>query len=153
MGKIKTLPALKRVVRRLKEENKTIVFTNGCFDIFHPGHVKILTEAKKKGDVLIVGLNSDTSVKKIKGEKRPVLEEGARAQLLAAVEAVDYIVLFHEDTPYTLIRKIEPDYLVKGGDWSPRQIVGREFVRKVFRVKLAPDYSTTRIIERIKKSC
>jgi D-beta-D-heptose 7-phosphate kinase/D-beta-D-heptose 1-phosphate adenosyltransferase len=150
MGKIKTLSHLKRYIKFLKKKKKKIVFTNGCFDLLHPGHIKVLREAKKRGDILIVGLNSDSSVKKIKGEERPILDEKARATLLEALEMVDYIVIFKEDTPYRLIKEIKPHYLVKGADWKENEVVGREFVERVIRVKLYPKYSTTKIIEKIK---
>ena len=151
MSKTKTLPALKKIVKELKRQGKRIVFTNGCFDILHPGHIRILKEAKKKGDILIVGLNADSSVKIIKGSRRPILSEKSRAELLSAITFVDYIVLFKELTPYKLIREIKPDYLVKGEDWKTGKIIGGEFVKKVFRVKLYPGQSTSAIIKRIKK--
>lgn len=149
MDKLKSLPALKKIVEKIKKRRKTIVFTNGCFDLLHPGHIKIFQQAKKKGDILIVGLNSDCSVKKIKGEQRPILNEKARSFILSSLEDVDYIVLFDEDTPYRVIKTLAPDYLVKGGDWKLSEIIGREFVKKVFRVKLSPGYSTSGIIEKI----
>ncbi len=151
MNKVKTLISLKKIVRKFKKQGKEIVFTNGCFDILHPGHIKIFKEAKRKGDVLIVGLNSDLSIKKIKGEKRPILDEKSRMLVLEAIEYIDYIVLFEEDTPYKLIKEIKPHYLVKGGDWKEKQIIGSEFVERVFRVKLCKGHSTSLIIEKIKK--
>lgn len=151
MGKIiKTLPALKRIVTTLKKQGKRIVFTNGCFDIIHPGHIKTFQEAKNKGDILIVGINSDSSVKEIKGDQRPIIDERARAQVVAAIRVVDYVVLFYEKTPYRLIKEIKPHILVKGGDWQKEEIIGKEFVQKIYRVKLYPGYSTTKIIEKIK---
>jgi rfaE bifunctional protein nucleotidyltransferase chain/domain len=152
MGKLKTLPALKRIVERLKKQKKSIVFTNGCFDIIHPGHIKVLELAAEQGDILVVGLNSDTSVKKIKGKARPIMDEESRATVLGAMEAVDYIVFFNEETPYDLIKALRPDILVKGQDWSDEAIVGRDLVGRVFRVKLLPRYSTSAIIRKIKKS-
>lgn len=149
MDKLKSLPALKKIVEKIKKKRKTVVFTNGCFDLLHPGHIKIFQQAKKKGDILVVGLNSDCSVKKIKGEQRPILNEKARSFILSSLEDVDYIVLFDEDTPYRVIKTLAPDYLVKGGDWKLSEIIGREFVKKVFRVKLSPGYSTSGIIEKI----
>ncbi|MEI8350384.1 MAG: D-glycero-beta-D-manno-heptose 1-phosphate adenylyltransferase [Candidatus Omnitrophota bacterium] len=150
MSKVKTLSALKRIVSHLKKRGKRIVFTNGCFDLLHPGHIKILKTAKQKGDVLIVGLNADASIKRIKGDSRPIIDEKARACVLSAIEFVDYIILFEEDTPLRLIQTLRPDCLVKGEDWSKGNIIGREFVKKICLVKFYPGYSTTKIIEKIK---
>jgi D-beta-D-heptose 7-phosphate kinase/D-beta-D-heptose 1-phosphate adenosyltransferase len=152
MNKTKTLPQLKKVIKKLKKQNKIIVFTNGCFDIIHSGHIKVLREAKKKGNILIVGVNSDSSIKKIKGKTRPILNQKTRTEILSAIEFVDYIVLFKENTPFKLIKEIKPDYLVKGGDWKVDKIIGKEFVRKVFRVKTLPKHSTSSIIARIKNA-
>jgi len=152
MGKIKSLNALETVISRLKRKGKKIVFANGCFDILHLGHLKILSEAKRRGDVLIVGLNSDSSIKKIKGSKRPILTQKTRARLLANMIQVDYVVIFNEATPYNLIKRIKPDILVKGGDWKKDKIVGKNLVKKIYRVKLCSGHSTTRIINKIKKS-
>jgi D-beta-D-heptose 7-phosphate kinase/D-beta-D-heptose 1-phosphate adenosyltransferase len=150
MSKIKSLSVLKKIVGQLKKNNKRIVFTNGCFDILHPGHIKILKDSKAKGDILIVGLNSDSSIKKIKGPTRPVMDEKARSKVLEAIELVDYIVIFGEDTPYRIIKELKPDCLVKGEDWEKNKIIGREFVKKIFRIKFYPGYSTTGIIQKIK---
>ncbi|MBN2483322.1 MAG: adenylyltransferase/cytidyltransferase family protein [Candidatus Omnitrophica bacterium] len=147
--RIQTRGILTRTIARLKQQGNTIVFTNGCFDLVHPGHIAIFKQAKQKGDVLVVGMNSDKSVKKIKGPTRPILNERARSLLVSAIRYVDYVVLFDEETPYQLIRAIRPDYLVKGGDWKPGEIVGRDLVKKVFRVKLIKTYSTTNIIKKI----
>jgi D-beta-D-heptose 7-phosphate kinase/D-beta-D-heptose 1-phosphate adenosyltransferase len=152
MQKLKKIPLLKRIILSLRRQGKTLVFTNGCFDILHPGHIKILRQAKSKGDILIVGLNSDFSLKRIKGCGRPILNEQARAQILSAISYVDYIVIFNEDTPYNLIKLIKPDYLVKGGDWKKEKIIGKEFAKKVFRVKLSSGYSSTGIINKIKSA-
>jgi rfaE bifunctional protein nucleotidyltransferase chain/domain len=152
MSKLKPLTELKKITSKLKKDGKTIVFTNGCFDILHPGHIKILEVAKNKGDILIVGLNSDSSVKKIKGSKRPILNETARIKILKQISIIDYIILFTETTPYRIIRAIKPDILVKGEDWAKNKIVGQELVRKVCRVKMYRGYSTTKIIERIKNA-
>ena len=152
MNKIKTLANLQEIILKLKNQGKQIVFTNGCFDILHLGHLKILKEAKKKGDILIVGVNSDFSIKKIKGKKRPILNEKTRTHILESIEFVDYVILFKEETPYKLIKTLKPDILVKGGDWIESEIIGGEFVKKVCRVKIYPGYSTTDIIDRIKKS-
>ncbi len=153
INKLKPLSVLKRIISQLKKQNKRIVFTNGCFDLIHPGHIKVLREAKSKGDILIVGLNSDSSVRKIKGGSRPILNEKARIEVLSALEFVDYIILFKSPTPLILIKALKPDYLVKGGDWQGNRIVGREYVKRVYRVKLYPKYSTTKIIQKIKKQC
>lgn len=152
MGKIKTLKNLVTEISRLKKSGKKIVFTNGCFDLLHLGHLKILLEAKAKGDILIVGLNSDSSIKKIKGLTRPILNQKTRSQLLINLNPVDYVILFKEDTPYNLIKAIKPDILIKGGDWIKGKIVGENLVKKVYRVKLYPQHSTTRIINKIKKN-
>jgi len=152
LGKIKNLKELEKDISRLKRKGKKIIFTNGCFDILHLGHLKILNVAKRKGDVLIVGLNSDSSIRKIKGSKRPVLGQKTRAKLLANMIQVDYVVIFSEATPYNLIKRIKPDILVKGDDWKKDKIVGNKFVKKVYRVKLCSGHSTTRIINKIKKS-
>lgn len=150
MNKCRTLPSLKKIVQKLKKQGKKVVFTNGCFDILHPGHIKILRDAKKKGDVLIVGVNSDASIKRIKGNTRPILDQKSRVGVLEAVEFTDYIILFNEDTPLNLIKEIKPQYLVKGGDWEIDKIAGKDYVEKVFRVKLYPGQSTTGIINKIK---
>ncbi|MFA5007720.1 MAG: adenylyltransferase/cytidyltransferase family protein [Candidatus Omnitrophota bacterium] len=150
MSKIKTLFTLKKIVSNLKKKNKRVVFTNGCFDIIHPGHIKILRDAKNKGDVLIVGLNSDSSIKRIKGHSRPVMDEKARSKVLEAIELVNFIVIFNEDTPYEVIKELRPDYLVKGEDWKADKIIGREFVKKIFRIKFYPGYSTSGIIQKIR---
>jgi rfaE bifunctional protein nucleotidyltransferase chain/domain len=126
--KIKTLPKAVTTIRKLQKNNKKIVFTNGCFDILHAGHVSYLSKAKSLGDVLVIGLNSDGSVKKLKGKSRPIVSQKNRALLLAALEAVDFVVIFSEPTPAKLIKAIEPDVLVKGGDWKKEEIVGAEFV-------------------------
>ena len=151
MGKIKSLKGLESIISRLKSKGKKIVFTNGCFDILHLGHLKIINEAKRKGDVLIIGLNSDSSIKKIKGSKRPILTQSSRAKLLANMIGVDYVVIFNEATPYNLIKRIKPDVLVKGGDWKKDKIVGNELVKKIYRVKLCLGHSTTGIINKIKR--
>jgi rfaE bifunctional protein nucleotidyltransferase chain/domain len=148
-NKIKTLAALKNEVFKLKREKKRIVFTNGCFDLLHLGHIKVFRQAKKYGDVLIVGLNSDSSINKIKGPQRPILDQKSRAQLIAALEVVDYVVIFYEATPYNVVKTLKPDVLVKGGDWGKNQISGYDLVKKVVRIKLYPGYSTTKIIEKI----
>ena len=142
-------------VKELKNSGKKIVFTNGCFDIIHPGHVEYLYKAKSLGDILIIGINSDKSVKKIKGDKRPILNENDRALILSAFFFVDYITIFEEETPYNLIKKLIPDVLVKGGDWEIENIVGKDIVEKnggkVVTINYKNGYSTTNIINKIKK--
>lgn len=139
------------VCRRLRAEGRTIVFTNGCFDILHAGHVRYLARAKKMGDVLIVGLNADRSVSAIK-PGRPVNTEKERAEVLAGLSSVDYIVIFREKTPYNLIRTVRPDILVKGGDWHPRDIVGSDIAGRTLSLPYHRGYSTTGIIEKILKT-
>jgi rfaE bifunctional protein nucleotidyltransferase chain/domain len=147
---------LDELISSLKSQNRKIVFTNGVFDIIHRGHVEYLNEAKKLGDVLIVGLNSDSSVKKIKGDSRPVNSENDRAFVLVNLKAVDYVVIFEEDTPYTLIKSIVPDVLIKGGDWKTQDIVGSDIVLdsggKVLSLKYIENYSTTGIINKISET-
>lgn len=152
--KIKTQEELKNISLKLKSQGKKIVFTNGCFDLIHIGHVRYLMEAKKFGDVLIVGLNSDESVRSIKGNLRPVNPQKERAEMLAAMEMVDFIAVFDEDTPAELISIIKPDTHVKGGDYSPDQIPERKVLEsyggKLEIVNMVEGYSTTRLIEKIK---
>jgi rfaE bifunctional protein nucleotidyltransferase chain/domain len=142
------------ICTNLKREGKTIVFTNGCFDIIHRGHVTYLKEAKNLGDILIIGLNSDDSVRRLKGESRPVNSQDDRAVVLSALRSVDYVVIFNEDTPFDLINAIKPDILVKGGDYSPENIVGADIVTanggKVVVIPLVPGKSTSLIIEKLK---
>ncbi len=153
--KIMTLEEVRDVVKRLRKEKKKIVFTNGCFDLIHPGHVRCLYQAKKEGDFLIVAINSDSSVRRIKGEKRPILSEKERAEIISALSFVDAVVIFQEDTPESIIREILPDVLVKGGDWKEEEIVGADIVKRnggrVVRVPYEAGFSTTSIIEKIKK--
>lgn len=140
---------------RIRSENKKLVFTNGCFDIIHKGHVSYLNQAKLMGDYLIVGLNSDKSVKKLKGDDRPVNNENDRAFILDNLKSVDFVTIFTEDTPYELIKLILPDYLVKGGDWKENDIVGSDIVTaaggKVLSLNFINNYSSTGIIEKIRK--
>jgi D-beta-D-heptose 7-phosphate kinase/D-beta-D-heptose 1-phosphate adenosyltransferase len=149
---IKSFEDIKNVVERYRKNGKKIVFTNGCFDILHVGHVKYLQESKSFGDVLIVGLNSDASVKRLKGESRPVNIAEDRAYLLAALEAVDFVVPFEEDTPYELIKMIMPDTLVKGGDYKGKDVVGTEFAGELKLVDFVDGKSTTKTIQRILRS-
>lgn len=152
-AKIKTIAELKKIVARLKSRGKRIIFTNGCFDLLHYGHVKYLEEARKKGDILIVGVNSDSSIKRIKGNKRPLVKQTDRISTLAALESVDYAVIFNEETPLRLIEQLAPDLLVKGSDWDKSNIVGADSViargGKVVTVKLLKGRSTTGLIKKI----
>ena len=154
MGKVKTLAELMKIVEELKREGRRIVFTNGCFDLLHLGHVRYLKEAKEQGDALLIGLNSDKSVSALKGSGRPLVKEKDRAEILSALAAVDYIVIFDEMTPERLIDKIIPHVLVKGGDWKKEEVVGRNTVEAHGgRVVIIPEikgYSTTTLIKRVK---
>jgi rfaE bifunctional protein nucleotidyltransferase chain/domain len=140
---------------REKRNGRKIVFTNGCFDLLHPGHIRSLEQARALGDALIVGLNSDASVRELKGAGRPVLPENERAEILAALECVDAVVIFHEPTPREIISRLLPDVLVKGGDWPGNQIIGREEVEaaggRVVSVPVVPGYSTSAILDRIRQ--
>ena len=151
--KIKSLAGIKSLVLKLKRQRKKVVFTNGCFDLLHLGHIRYLQRARRAGDFLIVGLNSDRSLRKIKGKGRPVIPERDRAEILAALEFVDAVVIFPEPTPIRLIEAIQPDVLIKGADWPREQIVGAERVRKwggkVVRISLTPGRSTSKIINKI----
>lgn len=147
---------LKIIVNKLKNEGKKIVFTNGCFDILHAGHVDYLAKAKAKGDILIVGLNSDESVSRIKGELRPIINQIERAFVLSNLRSVDYISLFNEDTPLELISEIIPDILVKGSDWAIENIVGKDIVLanggSVEPIDFVVQQSTSKIVAKIKES-
>lgn len=151
--KIKTWEEIGILACQLTKEMKKVVFTNGCFDILHAGHAQYLEEAKALGDILIVGLNSDHSVRRLKGESRPIISQEDRALLLAAIECVDYVVIFDQDTPLNLIKLIQPDVLVKGGDWKVADIVGSETVLakggEVFSLPFRDGISTSNIISRI----
>ena len=151
--KIKELPEAKKEIDRLKSENKKIVFTNGCFDILHIGHARYLYAAKELGDCLIVAVNSDRSVKSIKGPGRPVMNQAERTELLAAFQSVDMVVIFDEDTPLEVIRYLMPDILVKGGDWKEEDIIGSDVVKaaggEVHRIPFVNGVSTTDIIKKI----
>lgn len=144
---------LKHLVTRLKYEKKKIVFTNGCFDVVHAGHTSYLESAKSLGDVLVVGLNSDTSVREIKGSKRPINDQILRASVLLSLRSVDYVCLFDDPTPIEIIKIIKPDILAKGGDWNKKDIVGADFVEsyhgKVAVIPVMNDISTTKIIDKI----
>jgi len=153
LSKILKLDALVNLIKKEKKAGKQVVFTNGCFDIMHAGHVRYLDAARSEGDLLVVGLNSDESVKIIKGSKRPVVLQKFRAQVLAGLQSVDYITVFNEPDPLKLIMAINPDVLVKGADWDADNIIGADFVRsnhgKVVTIPLVRDISTTNIIKKI----
>ena len=142
------------LIKKLNNQRsgKKVVFTNGCFDLLHVGHIRYLEEAKKCGDILVVGINTDASVKKLKGENRPIQKEDERAEILAALRAVDYTVLFAEETPLELIKQVVPDVLVKGGDWPIAKIVGADFVLKnggeVRSLNFVEGRSTTNILKK-----
>lgn len=139
--------------RQWKDNGRRVVFTNGCFDLLHPGHLRLFEQARALGDLLVVGVNSDASVRKLKGDGRPVVPERERAELLAALAAVDAVTIFDEPTPRELIAALRPDVLVKGGDWAPDEIVGREEVEaaggRVERIPLLEGYSTSALIKKI----
>jgi rfaE bifunctional protein nucleotidyltransferase chain/domain len=155
MAKILDLGALIQERRRLRSEGKRLVFTNGCFDLLHRGHVRYLQDARSLGDALVVALNSDRSVRELKGEGRPILNEQERAEVIGALGVVDYVIVFDDETPRQLIAGVLPDVLVKGGDWPLDQIVGREEVEatggRVISLPFVEGSSTTDIIERIRK--
>ena len=155
-SKVLTPPALARRLATLRRQCKRIVFTNGCFDLIHPGHVRYLRKAKQLGDVLVVALNSDASVRRLKGPTRPLVPQRDRCEVMAALEMVDYVTVFNDNTPYKLIARLQPDVLVKGGDWTPDRIVGADLVHArggtVRSIRFAPGYSTTRLVERIRKN-
>ncbi|MFC1514337.1 D-glycero-beta-D-manno-heptose 1-phosphate adenylyltransferase [Candidatus Omnitrophota bacterium] len=143
---------LTALLKALKKKKKKIVFTNGCFDLLHPGHIKLFKESRKHGDLLIIGLNSDSSIKRLKGKGRPILAQKARVEVLASLDCIDFIVIFAQDTPLRLIAKIKPDVLIKGGDWARDRIVGRNIAKKVVRVKLRKGHSTTALLKKIRAS-
>lgn len=153
MSEIIELELLAAKLERLRESGVRAVFTNGCFDILHAGHVRYLTAARSKGDVLVVGLNSDASVRHIKGEKRPVVSQEQRAEVLVGLRCVDYVTIFDEPDPLRVIETLKPDVLVKGADWAEEHIIGADVVKarggRVERIEVVPDISTTRIIETI----
>ena len=152
-NKLLSREALETKLAEWRSAGETIVFTNGCFDILHRGHVEYLAQAADLGDKLIVGLNTDVSVKRLKGESRPVNDEKSRALLLSALQFVDVVVFFDEDTPYELIKQVQPDILVKGNDYKPEEIVGYDIVTakggKVLTIDLVEGFSTTNIISRM----
>lgn len=152
---ILTKTGIEKIVKQLRKKKKKIVFTNGCFDILHRGHIEYLRDARMQGDVLIVGVNSDESVKKLKGPNRPINSEDDRAMVLTALENVDHVTIFDEETPYELIKLVIPDVLVKGGDWEVSEIVGNDIVLKnggeVKSLQFVAGKSTTDIIEKIQQ--
>ncbi len=153
MAGILSLDQMRRERERLRQERRRVVFTNGCFDLLHPGHVRYLEEARALGDALIVALNSDRSVRELKGDKRPILAEAERAEVMGALRCVDYVLVFDEPTPQRVIATLLPDVLVKGGDWSIDTIVGREEVEaaggQVLSLPFVDGVSTSEVIERI----
>ncbi|HEY5648020.1 MAG TPA: D-glycero-beta-D-manno-heptose 1-phosphate adenylyltransferase [Nitrospiria bacterium] len=155
-SKVQTLKRLKESLKKDRRQGRKIVFTNGCFDIVHLGHLRYLSRARKLGDRLVVGINSDASVRKIKPPPRPILSQSERAELLAGFSCVDYVTIFSETDPYRTIAALKPDVLVKGSDWSRKDIIGRELVEDaggvVRRVPLVKGYSTTRLVEKIRQS-
>ncbi len=154
-AKIRPLETLQGEVERLRASGRRVVFTNGCFDILHPGHTRYLCAARAMGDCLVVAVNSDRSVRAIKGPSRPIMPEDARAEVLAALDFVDAVVLFDEADPLRVIQALVPDILVKGADWEEDAIVGADVVRaaggEVRRIGVVPGFSTTAIIERIRR--
>ncbi|MEK2646683.1 D-glycero-beta-D-manno-heptose 1-phosphate adenylyltransferase [Bdellovibrio sp. BCCA] len=155
MGQVRNFDNIEAALAPLRSQGKKIVFTNGVFDLLHVGHVRYLQEARALGDALVVGVNADASVKRLKGPTRPVQVEADRAEILAGLWAVDFTVIFTEDTPANLIEKVRPDILVKGGDWKIDQIVGAPFVQsyggKVMSLQFVDGRSTTKIIEKAQK--
>lgn len=153
MERIKSIDELLIIRSDLKKQNKVVVFTNGCFDILHAGHIDYLNKAKALGDVLLVAINSDSSMKKIKGEKRPIVPQNERAFIISNLKAVDYVTIFEEETPYEVIKKLVPDILVKGADWSKDKIVGSDIVTaaggRVETIEFVNFQSTTNIINTI----
>jgi len=155
MSKLTRLDELTEIAKRIKKEGKRIVFTNGCFDLLHLGHIRYLKEARRLGDILIIGLNSDNSVRSLKGKDRPLVKEKDRAEILSTLEMVDYIVIFDEVTPKNLIDRIIPHILVKGGDWRKEEVVGKDTVEaqggEVVIIPEVKGYSTSTLITKIQK--
>ena len=153
LSKIITAEKLAARLDEARKSGKKVVFTNGCFDILHAGHVRYLAAAAAEGDLLVVGMNSDASVRLIKGDRRPVVHQNHRAEVLASLGCVDYVVIYDAPQPLELIQVLKPDVLVKGADWTPETIVGGDFVKSnggnVVRIALVPEISTSRIIEKI----
>jgi rfaE bifunctional protein nucleotidyltransferase chain/domain len=155
-GKIVSNAALKRIIGRLKRQGKRVVFTNGCFDILHYGHVQYLEDARAEGDILVVALNSDRSLRRLKGPRRPLVKQLDRIRTIAALESVDYVTFFSAQTPRSLIEMLRPDVLIKGADWAKKDIAGSDVVNKyggrVSTVRLVRGRSTTNLIKRIAKN-
>jgi len=155
LDKIVSAGTLRSRLLETGTKDRTIVFTNGCFDLLHPGHIQVLAAAREEGDVLVVGLNSDASVRLLKGKKRPVMDQQSRAIILASLSMVDYVVIFEEETPLELIRQIVPHVLVKGGDYREEEIVGSRFVNdrggRTVTVPLLEGFSSSRLIDRTNK--
>jgi D-glycero-beta-D-manno-heptose 1-phosphate adenylyltransferase len=155
MSNIKSREEIKKIRTHLKSEGKKVVFTNGCFDLIHSGHVDYLVKAKEMGDVLFLALNSDSSIRNIKGDKRPILKQDERAFIVSNLKPVDYVTFFEEDTPAEIINDLIPDVLVKGADWAIDKIVGRQVVEanggKVKTIQFVSDQSTSNIIKIIKE--
>jgi D-beta-D-heptose 7-phosphate kinase/D-beta-D-heptose 1-phosphate adenosyltransferase len=155
MSNIKSRTEIKLIREQLKQQNKKVVFTNGCFDLIHSGHVDYLVKAKEMGDILILALNSDSSIRSIKGDKRPILKQDERAFIVSNLKPVDYVTFFNEDTPAEIISELVPDVLVKGADWAIEKIVGREIVEvnggEVKTINFVNDQSTSNIIKIIKE--
>ncbi len=154
MGQVVSQDDLILHVTARKRNGQRVVFSNGCFDLLHPGHIRCLEQARALGDVLVVAINSDASVRQIKGDRRPLVPQQERAEILAALAAVDYVAIFDAPTPREMIARLLPDVLVKGGDWGPDEIVGREEVEaaggRVVSVPIEPGYSTSCILDRIR---
>lgn len=153
---IKDINLLKEKLLEEKKKNKKIVFANGCFDIIHRGHITLLEKAKSEGDILVVAINSDASIKKLKGENRPIFCEDERAEILAAFQAVDFVTVFSEEDPHKIVSELRPDVLVKGGDWTVETVIGRDIVEanggKVVIVPQVEGASTSKIIEKLKEN-
>lgn len=156
-NKIVGFKTLRKKISPLRQHGKTIAFTNGCFDILHFGHISYLEKAKGKDRVLIVGLNSDASVRRIKGPRRPIVPQRERARLLAALTCVDFVTIFNEDTPLKVIKSLKPDILIKGSDWKGKDVVGSSVVKsyggRIEFVRYLPKFSSTNIIETVVKRC
>jgi D-glycero-beta-D-manno-heptose 1-phosphate adenylyltransferase len=154
--KILRWPEARKIVQQWQKQGMKVVFSNGCFDLVHRGHVEYLANARAKGDRLVLGLNTDASVRRIKGDLRPVVDEQSRSFLMAAFEFVDIVILFDEDTPYELIKSLQPDVLVKGDDYKATEIVGHDVVKnrggEVITIPLVEGFSTTKLIEKIKNA-
>jgi len=152
-SKFKTIPELKETVEAIRKTGGKVVFTNGCFDILHVGHVRYLKDAKALGDYLVIALNSDRSVKGLKGSKRPIVPQTERAEVLASLGSVDFVTIFDEPDPYNVINELKPDFLVKGGDWGEGEIIGSDIVEnnggKVLRIPFVEGSSSTNIVETI----